>query len=763
MNVSSTQSNGGIATFYLDPYAFAEGNFQQGNAPAESSTGGLVFNMISRTGTNQFHGGGNFAGTNSGLTSNNVSDNVAADILRSVPASVKAARPDLKPSADLRYFYDWGTWLAGPLKKDKLWFSASFHHQQVLQYLVGSYNPDGRSVPDDNFMWNFSGKLAWQMSQPSQLSWFYIIQRKVNGHRASTTAFSETGATTYNPKTPQLHQVKYTRAFGAKMVLDASGSVNRVDDYQPWPIEGDTPGCTAAVNKNGCFDGLIAGFDSITNTNLRILPTYRDLPNTRVFVRGSASVFTGAHDIKAGYVFDYAYDELLFFSSSGMRAIYRSGVPDSVNTYNTPARSIPENIQQGYFVQDKWVPLPKLTLNLGLRLDTNYGWSRALCQEATPFIEARCFDEIKGVPDFTSLNPRFSMIYDLAGDGRTALKFAANRYITPLGSTVSDRVNPVSLANDTRVWTACAPGQTSACDLNGDLLPQVNELGPSNGYNFGQLARYADGYGWPYALEYSAELQRQLPGNVVATVGFTRRERKGNFGNRNEAVPTSTYTPLTVTEANSGRTVTVYNQAPALRGVQDVVWDNRPELNTVYQGADISLNKRMSSGWMMTGGVSFGKNTGFVYSENTDLNDPNFFEFRDGIVGNDMPYAVRLSGVYELPWDVSMSGTLMHQGGFPELRTVSVGNNTVRLTQGTTSITVEPRGTSRLPKMNQLDMSFRRAFRSGAKVLQPRIDLFNMLNAATVLSRTTVLGPNLGSINSIQRGRMIKVAMSYDF
>jgi hypothetical protein len=564
MNVSSTQSNGGIATFYLDPYAFAEGNFQQGNAPAESSTGGLVFNMISRTGTNQFHGGGNFAGTNSGLTSNNVSDNVAADILRSVPASVKAARPDLKPSADLRYFYDWGTWLAGPLKKDKLWFSASFHHQQVLQYLVGSYNPDGRSVPDDNFMWNFSGKLAWQMSQPSQLSWFYIIQRKVNDHRASTTAFSETGATTYNPKTPQLHQVKYTRAFGAKMVLDASGSVNRVDDYQPWPIEGDTPGCTAAVNKNGCFDGLIAGFDSITNTNLRILPTYRDLPNTRVFVRGSASVFTGAHDIKAGYVFDYAYDELLFFSSSGMRAIYRSGVPDSVNTYNTPARSIPENIQQGYFVQDKWVPLPKLTLNLGLRLDTNYGWSRALCQEATPFIEARCFDEIKGVPDFTSLNPRFSMIYDLAGDGRTALKFAANRYITPLGSTVSDRVNPVSLANDTRVWTACAPGQTSACDLNGDLLPQVNELGPSNGYNFGQLARYADGYGWPYALEYSAELQRQLPGNVVATVGFTRRERKGNFGNRNEAVPTSTYTPLTVTEANSGRTVTVYNQAPAL-------------------------------------------------------------------------------------------------------------------------------------------------------------------------------------------------------
>ena len=64
MNVSSTQSSGSIATFYLDPYAFEEANFRAGNSPAEASTGGLVFNMISRTGTNQFHGGTVFNGTN---------------------------------------------------------------------------------------------------------------------------------------------------------------------------------------------------------------------------------------------------------------------------------------------------------------------------------------------------------------------------------------------------------------------------------------------------------------------------------------------------------------------------------------------------------------------------------------------------------------------------------------------------------------------------------------------------------------------------
>jgi hypothetical protein len=53
--------------------------------------------------------------------------------------------------------------------------------------------------------------------------------------------------------------------------------------------------------------------------------------------------------------------------------------------------------------------------------------------------------------------------------------------------------------------------------------------------------------------------------------------------------------------------------------------------------------------------------------------------------------------VYELPLGIAMSGTFQHQRGFPEITTVSVGNNTIALTQGTTNIVVEPRGTTRFP------------------------------------------------------------------
>ena len=100
-----------------------------------------------------------------------------------------------------------------------------------------------------------------------------------------------------------------------------------------------------------------------------------------------------------------------------------------------------------------------------------------------------------------------------------------------------------------------------------------------------------------------------------------------------------------------------------------------------------------------------------------------------------------------------MSGTFQHQKGFPELTQVSVGNNTVALTQGTTNITVEPRGTTRLPDLNQLDMSFRKAFRSGGKVFQPRVDVYNLMNSATVISRVTTLGTSYGAVSNIQRGR----------
>ena len=749
MDVSSLDGEGDGATMYIDPYAFAETNFVAGNNPAESSRGGLVFNVVTKTGTNQLHGGTMFSGANRGMGFDNFSDQLEADLLATVPPSVLAANPEIKPGADINYIWDTGFWLAGPIVQNKLWFSTSYHYQKLLQYFLGSYNPDGTQTPDDHYLYTTNNKVAWQMNQNNQLSYYFTLQRKVNGHRLGGS-FADSRASNNNNKYPTVHQVKWTSSRSSKLLFDASTSIFQVDDR--------------FSRQPDVQDGDIARFDTVTNYALLALPTYSNNPMFRGVFLGSVSYFTTQHDIKAGYSMNYAKRTGNVYSTSGMRAVYRDGVPDLVNTYNTPVSSVTQDREQGLYIQDKWRPTRKLTVNLGLRYETNYGWMPETCQPQTSFIAGRCYAEVNGAPDWKAVNPRFSVVYDLFGDGGTALKFAANRYVVPVGVQVVGRVNPVASVSDNRQWlpqSRCNEATTLGCDRNGDLTPQLNELGPSSGYSLGTNNRYTDGYDWPNANEYTVEIQRQLPGNMVISGGFTRREKRNQLGVRNVAVPTNTYQRLTVVERNSGETVTVYNQDPALRGRVDNLWNNDPEMDSTYNGGDITISKRLSNRWMITGGVSMGKNVGYVGV--ADLNNPNSKDFSRGIQGDDVPFSLRMSGLYELPYGISLSGSYQHQSGFPEATTVSVGNNTVALTQGTQAVIVAPRADTRYPKLNQIDISLRKAMRFGNKVLQPRLDLYNLTNNATIRTWVTQLGSTYHRPSAIQRGLLIKAGVHLDF
>jgi len=751
-----TSYSGGIS-FTIDSFAYQEINYQGGNLPAERAAAGVVSNVITKTGTNKFRGAAAANGTNSSLQSDNLTPALKAQLLAGVPAFARAANPNIEPGAKTLKLWESMVSYSGPVVKDRLWFVASGKLAEVDTLRVGSYNADGSQLLDDNQLRNLLGKASWAVNNNNQLHFTYGWVHKGRYHQAggpTVTQFFDTAASFYNPSRNHYQLARWTSVLSPHVVADVGfiqhyGQTNRL--FQPDLVH----------------PGDIPRFDSVTLINT-VAPANEEInAGRRAEIAASLSWVAATHEVKFGYQFLRTVNERGNIGISnypaGFRAVYRNGVPDSVNTYNTPTDYTRKTHENAYFIQDKWRATPKLTLNLGFRFETIYGWingkGEQLCQQETIFIAAQCFPAVQGAPDWKSPTPRFSAVYDVTGDGRTALKFSANRYRGFLqGGAYPDLVNPIKTVNDTRAWTGCAPGQTSGCDLNGDRIPQVNEFGPSTGFNLGTTNRFADNVTWPKVDELSGELEQQLPGNLVVSFAYFYRKTFDQIGSRNVLVPPESYTPIGVTEVSSGRTVTVYNQDPNLRGKFDVAYDNSPVLDESFHGLDISARKRLSSRWMVMGSATFGRNDTYIHGQ-ADLNNPNFQNGR-GPEDLNIPVQLKLSGSYLLPYNITFGASALHYTGWPDTNTVRVTSATARLTQVTQDIVVEPRGTTRKDNLNVVDINFGRTLTRGTYRIEPRVEVFNLLNTGVITSRITQYGPTYGNAIEVYGGRTIKFASS---
>jgi hypothetical protein len=399
LDVSSLDGNGTGATFYMDPFAYQETNYQVGGAGlAATSRGGLIYNGISRTGTNQFHGGVIYSGMSRGMQWHNFTPALKAQVLGAIPPKVIAVNPNIQPFSDFLQNYDTGVWVGGPVIKDKLWFSGSTHYQILNQYPLGGYDPDGKQVVDDNKMANFTEKLAWQVTKSAQLSWFNDLHYKGVYHRNGTgtnvTTFSDSAAKTRNTKWPDVHEMKFTSPIGAKMVVDVAWGRQRGDDFF-----GQEPQVKA---------GDISHFDTTLNTYTIAWPTYNDNQQFRDQIFSSFSYFAGHHDIRFGFQFTRGGEHSNIWSTSGMRAVYANGLPTSVNTYTVPILSSSGNIpigwetrdrETGTYIQDQWTPIKQVVINAGLRFATNRGWELASCRAANIFVAAQCYPRIDNAPN----------------------------------------------------------------------------------------------------------------------------------------------------------------------------------------------------------------------------------------------------------------------------------------------------------------------------------------------------------------------------
>jgi hypothetical protein len=178
----------------------------------------------------------------------------------------------------------------------------------------------------------------------------------------------------------------YTHTFSPSLVFDTNGSFFHLPIYR-------TPQ-NVGTNWESIIPGLspqmIEGAPQISITNITSVGESgsKDLEQVGQ-INTSLTKVLSKHTIKAG--FSYLYDNHWNVSAGGSNgpprgsytfsnqytgvalADFMLGLPSST-AQNTPASLVTRNIssQWGAYIQDDWKPLPKLTINAGLRYDLQW-------------------------------------------------------------------------------------------------------------------------------------------------------------------------------------------------------------------------------------------------------------------------------------------------------------------------------------------------------------------------------------------------------
>jgi len=758
MNVSWSGGGGGSTAIYYDVAMFEEVNYQVGNISAENKEGGVIMNMVTRTGTNDFKGDFFFWGTSTRLQSQNLDAKKRADLLAAIPARALAANPGLIPQNRILGMFDSGLSISGPLKRDKIWWTASGKLNSLNQYQIGAYNEDGTQGVDDNRILNWSTKVSWQPTPKNQVHFSFNRNFKNRYHRRS--GFTENRAASLQDQKGYSTQLKWTSTLNSRTVLDVTAGYSFIDF--PLRHQGDVK------------PGDIPRNDNATGVNTVAAGTYTLSPADRRIASASLSHFLGTHDIKFGYQFDESMEHNINYSMShypnGLRARYNNGVPLDVTLYNAPVNNRGYIRYNGVFVQDKWNLTRKLTLNYGLRLEKTQGWVPKNCYQGIPMapwnIPARCFDEIKGVPNWLDVAPRFGLIYDIFGDGKTAIKASANHYNNGVGSGHWGTVDPVGSASRTVDWI----------DANADLIPQLTELSTatSEGWTFGTNNSYAPGVKRPTNDEYQIGIQQELPMGIVVTADYAHRDNWRSIGSVNMARPrgTAAYDPIQFTfptndpnmhADSAGKTITIWNIKPVYNSAAAInVYDNHSHRQSYFNGLDLTANRRGKT-WMMLVGLSFNQTKN---RPGIDLDSPNT-RYQGSFTSNgSTPVSLKLSGSYELPYGISASGVFQHYTGDGESQTFQITRAMVP-TLTTTTLTVDtagPRSYFR-PDVNMLDLSFKKDFTFGETGYKFSVhtDMFNLNNSSAIQGRTTQLGTAYGRITSVLAPRLFRLGMKAYF
>ncbi len=779
-------SNGISQSGYNNFAMVQDVTYQTSAMGPDAAGGGVRINMIPRDGGNRFSGD-LFVGTSSSrLQSDNLTPELRAAGLRSADS--------------LRYLAEVTPSLGGPILKDKLWFYASPKFSKVKVHPAGArFFSTGEPGYTTNDLHNLSGRVTWQASERNKITAFVDRWFRSQDHTTAFTAGDgfapgvdwETATSTYPARFAFLSYVKWTSPVTNRLLFEAGLSDVNFPTFFGTPL----PGIVKPVGTPEWFAGALRR-DIVLNTFVgQSNFSGQDTTQTSYNATTSLSYVTGSHTAKAGFSYRYGNaDTNAPGANAHLTQQYRNGVPDSVLVYATP-HNVDTSIDEfAVYGMDSWV-LKRLTLNLGLRIDRFSGRVNPTSLPAGRFVAARNYPELHPVNSFTNLSPRLSAVYDLFGNAKTALKFSASKYNTPLSVFYFNPFAFNSVVPDTRIWLDrdLSPGTATPSGIglptNGDNIAQDNEIGPRQNNRFGLAPeqRADPDLRREYSWDYTATVQHEIIPNLSVMGGWYFARTYDTQRTLNTLRGISDYTPFQATNPyDPTETLTIYRLNQNRVGVVDNLITNSDINHRDYSAFEASVNSRVTRG----GTLNFGWAAERVRRVTCDTPNPNELRFCDhtGALYQELgrvesiPYRheFKLSLAQQLPYGFNVAASLISFAGNNLIIGQGGAGNQVGQTGSiawavpaglfpggrTEAVTLplESPGVVYLDRWNQFDLSVRRNFNVGRYELRPALELYNLTNNAVVLSRSNTFGTalNLAPLSVLQ-GRFAKVSLLVKF
>ncbi len=517
---------------------------------------GSVVNIVTRGGTNQFHGTANFHHLNSKFSSlNNLEKNAN---YKEKPHFVQ---------------HQYGLAIDGPIKKDKLFFLGYFQKeefrgsnvsptyvaptalgQQTLrnlrnQGLINAVTTDlllnfvppangdvlgslpiglGRppielglltgSLPNLLGLNNYGGRIDFQKDERNAFFGKFMVQDAESPYNGSILPKGSGYAVDSSSKNGGIVWDKSVsvQSFNRLQFLAGDFKVNfGPENNQPF---GNMP---EIILDSGLGSPLFFGVPTSFPQDRKI-KTYQ-IQDQFMWLKGKHSYKTGAEISVQRTDINYLplqRGRLLYLSAGGVLGF--TNFLDNYASFGTqwfgPNTYYPNLLEQAYFFQDDWRIRPNLTLNYGLRYE-NGGQPNNLLHELSQ-------GEIAQLDtDSNNFAPRFGFAWVpklwLLKDDRTVVRGGAGLSYDPAGGFLNITINSIHSPPIVRNGTFFVPSSLRGFpNAYPNALPILQHLAEAGDITTQFQTSMEPGFRAPKAEHYSLGIQRELPAANVLSVMY---------------------------------------------------------------------------------------------------------------------------------------------------------------------------------------------------------------------------------------------------